>query len=130
MTLLDIRNQIISIFCQKDVFVESDFASINVPTEHEAEKASFVLATLDELEENGLVRRASPTTWILTTPLNVQGQEVHISMNTGNAIAATVNTYLDANGHKGPRVDVLNISEGAIFALVQIIDDLLESGPV
>lgn len=128
MTLTDIRNQIVDHLCHKDTFTKSDFEAIQLDTEHDDTKDGLIRESLAELCERDLIRKVGELdTWILTEPLNARGQEVGLSMETCNEVAKTINAYLDGNEIKGPRVDALNISEGAIVALIKVIDTLLDS---
>lgn len=122
MTLTDIRNDIIDTFCHKDTFTREDFDAVDVGAEHDEQKEALVREALAELCEIGMARKVGDSDlWILTESLNARGQEVGLSMETCSEVARTVNAFLDGNDIEGPRVDALNITEGAIVALYRII---------
>lgn len=126
MTLLDIRNQIVSSLVKKDTFVKSDFATIKLQKTHETDRDDLIRASLGELCDAGLIRRVGESdTWILSGPMNAQGQNIHLSMETCNAVAEEINAFLDAHEIQGPRADALRISEGDIVALLGIIEAVI-----
>lgn len=152
MTLLNLRAQLINHFCHADAFKTSDFASISVDKGLDSHKDGLIRAALDELVFSGLIRpvaanvkkhapgtslpapppdwtSATADLWILSSPLNAAGQDVHISMGVANGIAETINTWLSANDLPGERVDPMAINEGHIIGLLEILDDVLSTDP-
>ncbi len=125
MTLLDIRNQIVSHLCQNDTFSSENFKDIKVDDKFDGEKESLIIAALDNLESINLIRGVSENLWILINPLNSAGQDIHLSMNVCNAIAETVNAFMDANEIKDVKVDPLDIQERDIVELLKIIGEIL-----
>jgi hypothetical protein len=129
ITLLDVRNQLMGIFCQKSVFSENEIDSIKLTEDFNDRKHSIVVAALQQLEEMGLIKQVSEKDWMLTHPIGSSGQEVKMSMQTCNEIANTINTFLKAqNDEDTPRADALNINEGHIITLLQIMDVILMDG--
>ncbi len=131
MTLLDIRNQIISCLLAKDTFsLEDDLAGVQMKLKDEGSNdlsKDLVKTALAELEEIGMVRRIEDREmWILSGPLNVGGQDVHISMELANGIAEVVNSFLKANGEENNLSDPLAIHSGDLQFLLKIIGDLME----
>lgn len=124
MTLLPIQNQLIQVFCEKDTFSASDFATIKVIPELNDRRDDIVRAALSNLVEAGMIKPAGEGLWILSQPLNAAGQEVHLSMPICNEIASIINTDLEAKGIE-ERVDALNLHEGHVVALISIIDEIL-----
>lgn len=147
MTLLNIRAQLINHFCHCDTFKVSDFTAIGVGKGLESHKDGLIRAALDELAFAGLIRPipasgkkgASSTPhpeaalhdlWILSSPLNSAGQDIHLSMGVANGIAETINTWLNANDLPGDRVDPMSLNEGHIIAILEILDDVLSTDPI
>ncbi len=124
MTLLNVRNQIVGAFCEKDTFSRDDFAAVKLPKELEPQRKELIEAALGQLVKTELVEPAGPGLWILSSPLNAAGQDVHLSMPLCNEIAEIVNTHLESKGVED-RIDALNIHEGHIIALISIIGEIL-----
>ena len=124
MTLLSIRNQIVGILLQKDSVSVSDFSGIKVPDDLADRREDLVRTALGTLCEAGAIRPVGNDLWILVSPLNAAGQDVHLSMTVCNEIADVLNTDLAAK-EVDEQVDVLNIHEGHIVGLLQIINDIL-----
>ncbi len=131
MTLLDVRNQIVSKLCTKTTFAPEDFDAVKVRPEFEDRKEAMVLAALDELSIMGMVRpiHGDSTIWMLSSPLGMSGQQVHISMGTAVQIADIINTYLGANDLGGEPADALNIAEIDIITIIGILGDILSIDP-
>lgn len=127
MTLLDVRNQIISHFCEKDSFTRNDFINVEVDQLFEDQKDNLILSCLIELEKREIIVKISDSLWILTNPLNFSGQKINISMAVANAITETVNTFLEANNIEDTKVDSLNITEANIVDLLKIIGEILNN---
>jgi hypothetical protein len=132
MTLLDIRNQIISKLCTKNVLSTADFDDIQVVKELEDAKEELVRAALAEIEATTLIKRIGGSMgdmWILTHPLNSSGHQVGISMNVADAIAEVINSFLKAHELDEDRCDSLNITERDIVQLLNIVSFLLSDDP-
>ncbi len=128
MTLVDTRNQIVGRLCQKELFTTDDFAAVKVPADFTAYRDDLVRAALDQLCNAGMIAKVGEHTWVLSEPLNGAGQDVHLSMGLCNEIANVINTNLAAKDVEA-QVDALNIHEGHIVALLQIIDEILGAEP-
>ncbi len=124
MTLASVTNQIVGSLCEKDTFSISDFAGVKVAPELADHKDDIVRAALSNLVETGMIKPAGEGLWILSMPINANGQEVQLSMPVCNEIASVINTDLEAKGIQD-RVDALNLHEGHIIALLAIIDQIL-----
>ncbi len=124
MTLLDTRNQIVGRICEKGLFTTDDFLSIKVPAEFAAQRDDLTRAALEQLCNIGMLAKVGDNMWILSDPLNGGGQEVGLSMGVCNEIANVINTFAAAENAEA-QVDALNIHEGHIVALLQIIDQIL-----
>jgi hypothetical protein len=125
MTLLDIRNQIVRLLCNKDTFGTEDFESIRVPEELADKRDHLIRSAAKQLVAYELLVDAGTDFWVLSSPLNGGGQELHISMQTANEIADTINTFLDANDLDLPPADALGIHEGNIIMLLSIVNDII-----
>lgn len=128
MTLLSVRNQLIGILCQKELITTDDFASIKVDAAFADRRDDLIRAALDQLCNFGLIAKVGDQTWVLSEPLNGAGQEIHLSMGLCNEIANVINTNLAAKEIEH-QVDALNLGEGHIVALLQIIDEILGTEP-
>lgn len=126
MTLMTVVNQLVGFFCEKDTFSTDDFLPIKVDPKLADRKDDLIRAALANLVDGGMIRPAGEGLWILCAPLNAQGQEVHLSMPICNEIAAVLNTNLEAK-NIDERVDALNLHEGHIVGLLQIIDEILNT---
>ena len=126
MNLSEVRNQIISVFCEKPVFEASDMDCVKLPKEMNVRRDEIISAALSQLQETGLIKEVGEDYWMLNHPIGSSGQEIKLSMNTCNNIAETINTFLDAQGDdETPKADSLNLNEGHIITLLQILDVIL-----
>ncbi len=129
ITLLDVRNQIIGVFCEKSTFELVDKDSINLTKDLNDRRNEIVDAALYQLHETGLIQKVSKDFWMLNHPIGSSGQEVKLSMVTCNNVAETINTFLKAqDDDETPRADSLNLNEGHIITLLQILDTILMEG--
>lgn len=129
MTLVDISNQIIENLVKSEKFTRSDFDNIKIPKDIEDDRENLVLNALSALEDDGFIIKISSNLWLLTIPIGTNGQNVTIGLKCANAIASTINPYLESRGSEH-RVDKLNILEEDIIALIQIIGELLNDDPI
>lgn len=126
MNLSDVRNQIIGVFCEKPVFEASDIECVKLPKIMNDKRQEIVTAALLQLQETGLIRKVAEDYWMLNHPIGSSGQEIKLSLNTCNNVAETINTFLKAQGDdETPRADSLNLNEGHIITLLQILDMVL-----
>lgn len=126
MTLLEIRNQLVGHFCQKDTFIADDFDKIKVSKDLGSNREMLVTAALGDLIEIGMIKHVDSGLWILCGPINAAGSDVHLSMHTCNEIADAINTNLASKGIDN-KVDVLNIQEIHVVALIEIINELIST---
>lgn len=141
MTLTTIRAQLVSILCQQETFGPQDFAAVRVAKELEPHKEAVIRRALDDLVGAGMLAAlprpgaqpndpaSQPVLWVLTQPIGSAGQTVHLSMHVANGIAETINTFFDAHETGDDRVDPLNIHEGHIITLLDILGDVLSTDP-
>lgn len=122
--LIDVQNQVVGFFLQKDVMTLSDFQAIKVGDDLLEKKTEAIRAALGLLSEAGLVKELDSSTWVLVAPLNSAGQEVHLSMAVCNEVAEVINIDLESK-EIDDRVSSLEIHEGHIVALLSIINELL-----
>jgi hypothetical protein len=130
MTLLDIQNQIVNHFSSSSssFSLAANLAAIKVPATFSEHKAAMVKAVMAELEKMGMVKPLDAETWILTSPLGSNGQQIEISYALSNAIAEEIKAYADANDLEWT-VDPLNLHEGNFLMLLAIINDLRSDDP-
>ena len=128
MTLLDIRNQLFTHFCEHDTFSTSDFAKIKIEKGLEDKRDVLIRAAIGEMVELGISCPAGDSFWILSSPVSGAGQSVQLSMRVSDAVASTIETFLDANEIEHEEVDRFNLHEGHVWQLLGIINDLTEEG--
>lgn len=119
---MDIRNQIVSILCEKEHFSREDVLKIKVEKQFEDKRDSLVSATLDLLVSEGLLLKVGLENdlWMLAQPIGKLGQEIHIPMELGAVMAETINMYLRANGATEDICDPLNLSAQDIGMLLKM----------
>lgn len=130
MTIQDVANQLIILFCERDTFnLDDDLARITV--EKGANPKDIVWAALKDMEEHKLVKPigAEERLWVLTRPINNVGQDVGLSIQTCILIADTIKTFFEANDMEYERIDPFEIHEGHIRTLLQILGDILDTPP-
>lgn len=128
MTLLDIRNQLFSHFCEEDTFSIQQFSSIEIDKSLESSRDDIIRAALDEMVAMGVSKKVGNSLWMLSAPVNSHGQTIQITMPTSEVVAETIETFLKANEIDHDPVDKFNLHEGHIWQLIGIINDLVE-GP-
>jgi hypothetical protein len=128
MTLLDIRNQLFSHFCESDTFSTDQFSKIKLDKTLEEERDSLIRVALSEMMEHGLCKPAGSKLWILSNPVGSAGQTIQVSMQASEAVAETIETFLSAHEVDHEQIDKFNLHEGHIWQLIAIINDLIE-GP-
>ena len=126
MTLLEIRNQLFSHFCESDTFCIEDFAKIKLDKKLENERDDLIKVALAEMAEHGLCKQAGQKLWILASPVGSAGQTIQLSMQGSEQIANTIESFFKANKIEHDPIDKFNLHEGHIFQLLGIINDLAE----
>lgn len=132
MTLLNVRNQILGLFTDRDTLTTADFAAIKLTEELEPHREAIVRTVLQDLSESGMIRDLKApgqdlaSAWVLTCALGSAGQQVGISLELAASIAEEVNAYRDANDltEEWPETDALAINENSVLMLLDIIGDL------
>ena len=137
MTIIEVKTLILRHLLNKDYFALDDNFQIETPKEFKDLKTELIVATLKDLEEAKVLKRievkmnekssATKSVWILETPLEFHGQDVHVSFPLANLISQQVNSYIAANNLSRNRATPLNINEGDIYILSLIINDLLDN---
>lgn len=131
MTLLEVKNDIVQIVIENESFCILDSEGIQVEKDFEDRKNDVIFAALRELENEGVLSKItgeSGDVWILSEPLGLQGQDVHLSREMCEQIAAIINAYLDAKQNEGGRCNPLEIDERDIAILVGILVENLHGG--
>lgn len=128
MTILHATNALLDHFTSKDTFDEDDFDSIKLAYEGTGDNAHFgiLFAALEQLVEDGVIVEIDEMEWMLREPLNMRGQDIHISSTTASAVAMVINAWLHAQGATGARANAMNLSEVDIVMLYNILGDILE----
>lgn len=126
MTLLEIRNQLFSWFCESDTFSTADFPKIKIDKALEDKRDDLIRVALTEMGEHGLCKPAGANLWILSSPVGAAGQTVQVSMQASEAIAETIETFLTGHEIEHEPIDKFNLHEGHLWQLLGIINDLVE----
>lgn len=126
MTLLDIRNQLFSHFCEKDTFSIEEFSKIKLDKALEDQRDALIRVALVEMGEHGLCKPAGDKLWILSSPVGAAGQTIQVSMQASEAIAETIETFLTGHEIEHEPIDKFNLHEGHLWRLLGIINDLVE----
>ncbi len=132
MTLLDIRNQLFSHFCKTPTFGISDFPKISLDKTLEDSRETLIRMALAEMVELGISKPVAtanepPSLWILSAPIGQAGQTISLSMTGSEAVATTIEDFFNAFEVEHDPVDKLNLNEGHIWQLIEIINTLSES---
>ena len=126
MTLLNLTVQIVGVLCQDHSFSKDNFNSIKIDPIMEDNRQELIIAAMQELVENGLVRKlGEKDIWVLSMPPGSQGQEIQLSLSTCVQLAETINDFAKANKLEMDPVSPLAIHEDHISTLLQIIHDIL-----
>lgn len=126
MTLLEIRNQLFSHFCEKDTFSIEEFSKIKLDKALEDQRDALIRVALVEMGDHGLCKPAGDKLWILSSPVGAAGQTVQVSMRASEAIAETIETFLTGREIEHEPIDKFNLHEGHLWQLLGIINDLVE----
>ena len=132
MSIIEIKNQLISHFYDNDSFTVSedspDLQKIQLDDNLNYIKGDVVSSVLLELETMGMVKKVSAGVWLLTQSFDTFSQSVILSANSSEIIADTINSFRDANEITGDVCDKTKIVESDIMNLVNICHVLLEEG--
>lgn len=132
MTIIEIQNQIHSVFLKTDTFVfPDDVKKITVDKHQISSREGLVQKVLSIFEEKKMLisypGSDGKTNYTLFAPLGSEGQEVAVSQSTAELLSEIVNQYRRANNIEGGMVDKLNISERDIQSVCLICTQLLNS---
>lgn len=141
MTLVEVRNQVLTHFFTKSIFCEVDIPGIKADEEAEPFKSELVYAALADLEKLEIVRRLVPEfedgldAWVLIQPLNSYVQDVAVSLSTADLVGETINSFIAGNELDWTPCDKTQIIQDDMLTLVEIIHIILETqarqgGPV
>lgn len=130
MTIIEIKNQLISHFYENTVFdMESDGLKINLPENLDGSRREVIATVLNDLVARGMLVKVDSTDksiWILTQSFDSFNQQVVISAACANAISETINDFREANNIPGDLCDKTKITEADIMNLVNIVYVLLD----
>jgi predicted deacylase len=134
MTLIDIRNQLVSCLSKQSIFIMKDDKNrIKIDPKIEECRESLITAAFEAIEEVGLAKSLKDESgektlgWILTADLELHSQTLTISGEVANAIAETINTFLASHGMIEDKCNKLSINENDLMALVSILNDMLKA---
>lgn len=131
MTIVDIRNQIISYYFSNDTFsMKFDISKITVGSNQEECKDSLIFQVMQGLEELGVIKTvqsSEDTIFVITDHFSNTPQDLKISGITANEVADCINQYREALGVTDNGCDKLNITDRDILNICVICHDLLES---
>ncbi len=132
MTIVEIKNQLISHFYENNVFnMETDGPKINLSDDLESVRKEVINTVLLELASVNVVKKvesAEKSVWLLTQSFDSFNQSVVLSAAASEIIADTINDFRDANDIPGDTCDKTKITEADIMNLINICHALLESG--
>jgi hypothetical protein len=130
MSIIEIKNQLISHFYDNDSFTVSpdspDIQKIQLDDNLSHVKDDIIASVLSELETMGMIKKVSAQVWLLTQSFDTFNQSVILSANSSEIIADTINSFRDANEISGDVCDKTKIVEADIMNLVNICHALLE----
>ncbi len=131
MTIVDIRNQIISHFFTNDTFsLKFDISKIQVGENQEPCKETLiyqVFAGLQSQDAVTIIQDVNDTIFVLNDSFANSTQTLTISGVTANAVGEAINQYRDAVGIEDNACNKLSITEKDILNLCIICGDLLEA---
>lgn len=131
MTIVEIKNQLISHYYDKNVFdLEIDGPTIQLSDELESVRKEVIESVLSELAALGMVKiieSAQKSIWVLTQSFDSFNQTVVLSAAASEIIGDIINEFRSANEISGDVCDKTKISESDIMNLVNICQVLLET---
>jgi predicted deacylase len=134
MTLIDIRNQLITCLGKQSVFIMKDDKNrIKIDPKIEECRESLITAAFEAIEEVGLAKSLRDESgekilgWVLTADLESYSQTLTISGEVANVIADTINTFLASHGMTEDKCNKLSINENDLMALVSILNDMIKA---
>jgi len=135
MTLMEIKNQLLTFFLKNDTFVlaeESDLKKIKTNSHQETVKKDIISSVLDELAKDGLVVKVindqqRTVCYSLIAPFASFSQNIEISAQTAELITEILNQYFQSKNQTDYIVDKLNINEFDIQQLAILTAQLLNN---
>ena len=131
MTIVEIKNQIITHFGDKNSFnIETDGGKIELSEDLASFRADVIKAVMTDLEGVGMIKRIATTQdlWVLTQSFGSFSQNVTISAGVGEVIADQINWFREGNDITDDVCDKTNITESDLLMLCNIIVSILENG--
>lgn len=131
-SLIEIRNQLMNHFQNKDFFSLKDHSNmIKVDKEQSNIKNDLIRMSFKLIEEAKIVLYSKTDIdeiWALESPLQTHGQEIMISFKTAEDVANLLNQFKEVlgNGKNVQPTDKLNINEFDISQLCMLCQLLLE----
>lgn len=131
MTIIEIKNQLISHFYDHESFsMDDDGPKIRLSEDLEKVREAVIETVLYDLAASNLVRKvhsAEKSVWLLTQSFDSFSQTVHLSAPAAEMIADIINDFRDINDIPGDMCDKTKIIEADLVNLVNIIHVLLEN---
>lgn len=124
MSILELKDGVISFLLRNGAMEPDDFEKITVPDEMIKYRDSIVTSCLNDLEKILFVRKVTDEDdkpcWILENPIGHNPQTVTIGIETANTIASIINRWREANNVKEQVCNILSIDEGDLQNLCNI----------
>lgn len=134
MTIIEIKNQIISHFFDSDSFdMEVDGPKIALPEDMEPAREEILSSVLAEVESTGMIKKVArgvKSIWLMTQPFDSFSQSVVLSAGLCELLADTINSFREANEISADLCDKTKIGEADISNLISICHVLLDSDPI
>lgn len=130
MTILGVKNQLITHFLQKDTFEfkKHDLISVQFDKETADFREELTELALADLEQLNIVRKVvndDRTMWVLIQPIHSFQQQVTVGPLVAEVMANTIN-FVNEMEHVDLLCDKTKIDEGDILRLVKIVEDFIE----
>lgn len=131
MTLVEVRNQVITVLLKNNMFImQNDLKAIKVPKVLSEIKQSLVESSFELLQEAGYVKKINSEKglyWILEKDIASKEQSVVITPYTAEAVANVINQYREAMNIKNGEANKLSITEDDLQSLIVICSTLLNN---
>lgn len=131
MTIIEIKNQLISHFYDQQSFcMQDDGPKISLSEDLEKVREQVIETALQDLAAANLVRKiqsADKSVWLLTQSFESFNQTVVLSAPAAEIIADMINDFREINDIPGDTCDKTRIVEADLMNLVNIIHVLLEN---
>lgn len=132
MTLVEIRNQLITQFLKSDTLSLKYLTSkIKVSKNQEKIKENLIKSVLDDMVEDGFCNRINGAeddfVYVSSVPFGTHGQNVNISYSTAEIIATILEQYAASRKIDDLTVNKLELKESDLLNLCIVCAQLLES---